>query len=488
MTGAARDRFWSSRRLVCGATVCAAALAAASGTVLADSPLRLDYCVEAQSAGLYTYTFTITLDNHDGSWQAGQGWDWLTFGDVSARSSPLRDFVVTSAFPGPWNTLTICGGGHNGPTFNPVTDAYWTPASVGESLTWTGTSSTLLDDGNLFFSTLVVQGTGIHAANFDVAHRLACGVPQGACCRPDGTCVMIGAASCTNLSGAYHGDGSVCANTNCPQPPTGACCRDSGCAVVSQAICAATSGVYHGDNATCGAAGCAPATAYLEGTDAGETPGTAASVSGTGPLLTIHGTFNQFSDADMYLIRICDPANFSANVSFAGLGEIFLFDSTGIGVTDRFQYNGPGTLTSQFVSAREPANYLLAVAVFLNLPEDANGNYLWLSNHYDNVERAPDGPGAANPMDHWSHGGGQDGPYTVSLTGACFVNSNQSSCYANCDHSTTPPVLNVIDFTCFLQKFAAADPYANCDNSTTPPVLNVIDFTCFLQKFAAGCQ
>jgi hypothetical protein len=61
------------------------------------------------------------------------------------------------------------------------------------------------------------------------------------------------------------------------------------------------------------------------------------------------------------------------------------------------------------------------------------------------------------------------------------------ACYANCDTSTTPPVLNVGDFTCFLQKFAAADPYANCDASTTPPVLNVGDFTCFLQKFAAGC-
>jgi hypothetical protein len=61
------------------------------------------------------------------------------------------------------------------------------------------------------------------------------------------------------------------------------------------------------------------------------------------------------------------------------------------------------------------------------------------------------------------------------------------ACYANCDGSTTPPVLNVGDFTCFLQKFAAGDPYANCDQSTTPPVLNVGDFTCFLQKYAAGC-
>jgi len=60
-------------------------------------------------------------------------------------------------------------------------------------------------------------------------------------------------------------------------------------------------------------------------------------------------------------------------------------------------------------------------------------------------------------------------------------------CYANCDGGTTPPVLNVNDFLCFLNKFAAGDPYANCDASTTPPVLNVNDFLCFLNQFAAGC-
>jgi hypothetical protein len=60
-------------------------------------------------------------------------------------------------------------------------------------------------------------------------------------------------------------------------------------------------------------------------------------------------------------------------------------------------------------------------------------------------------------------------------------------CYANCDGSTISPILNVGDFTCFLQRFAAGDSYANCDNSTVPPVLNVGDFTCFLQRFAQGC-
>jgi hypothetical protein len=32
-----------------------------------------------------------------------------------------------------------------------------------------------------------------------------------------------------------------------------------------------------------------------------------------------------------------------------------------------------------------------------------------------------------------------------------------------------------------------ASCYANCDSSTASPVLNVADFTCFLQKYASGC-
>jgi hypothetical protein len=63
-----------------------------------------------------------------------------------------------------------------------------------------------------------------------------------------------------------------------------------------------------------------------------------------------------------------------------------------------------------------------------------------------------------------------------------------ASCYANCDSSTAVPFLNVNDFICFQQKYAAGDSYANCDNSTTAPVLNVNDFICFQASFAAGCS
>jgi hypothetical protein len=63
-----------------------------------------------------------------------------------------------------------------------------------------------------------------------------------------------------------------------------------------------------------------------------------------------------------------------------------------------------------------------------------------------------------------------------------------NTCYANCDNSTAPPILNINDFQCFLNRYAAGDSYANCDNSTTPPVLNALDFQCFITAFSAGCS
>jgi hypothetical protein len=77
-----------------------------------------------------------------------------------------------------------------------------------------------------------------------------------------------------------------------------------------------------------------------------------------------------------------------------------------------------------------------------------------------------------------------------------FTASGGGICYANCDGSTVEPVLNVDDFTCFINEFAQAQTlpheqqvtaYANCDGSTVAPALNVDDFTCFINQFAQGC-
>ena len=76
---------------------------------------------------------------------------------------------------------------------------------------------------------------------------------------------------------------------------------------------------------------------------------------------------------------------------------------------------------------------------------------------------------------------------TSTNTRVAFRIEVASACYANCDGSTTAPVLNIADFVCFQQRFAAGDSAANCDGSTTAPVLNIGDFVCFQQLFAAGC-
>ena len=73
------------------------------------------------------------------------------------------------------------------------------------------------------------------------------------------------------------------------------------------------------------------------------------------------------------------------------------------------------------------------------------------------------------------------------IGGFWAVTAGGSACYAICDGSSLSPFLIVIEFTCFLNRYASNDPYANCDASTNVPVLNVNDFTCFLNRYAAGC-
>jgi hypothetical protein len=61
-------------------------------------------------------------------------------------------------------------------------------------------------------------------------------------------------------------------------------------------------------------------------------------------------------------------------------------------------------------------------------------------------------------------------------------------CYANCDGSTSSPVLTANDFVCFVNRFAAGEAYANCDGSTSSPALTANDFVCFVNAYAAGCS
>jgi hypothetical protein len=85
---------------------------------------------------------------------------------------------------------------------------------------------------------------------------------------------------------------------------------------------------------------------------------------------------------------------------------------------------------------------------------------------------------------------------TLLTVGPGGLHALGRACDANCDGSTAAPALNVDDFMCFLNQFAAGSAltpelqrqhYANCDGSTAAPVLNVDDFLCFINRYAEGC-
>jgi hypothetical protein len=144
---------------------------ALSGTASA-TPLRMDYSVNPLGGGVYHYAFTLTLDNHDGTWSGGQGWRWLIFGDTpSPGPTNLTGFVgdPSSIVGGPWTGFTSSSGGHNGPTMDFVLD-YWVPTGIGSTVRWQGNATANLADGTLAFSTIAgTQGGGI-PADYELAH------------------------------------------------------------------------------------------------------------------------------------------------------------------------------------------------------------------------------------------------------------------------------------------------------------------------------
>jgi probable HAF family extracellular repeat protein len=167
-------------------------------------------------------------------------------------------------------------------------------------------------------------------------------------------------------------------------------------------------------------------------------------------------------------------------IAFAALdgSPLDFGDAAGTGIPD-------GNFTT---GVAQDLNYLPTPPPEIFLPtEPSPGESLTAHNDWATVVLATPaalGPGAPTPSI-------PSGELTITAKNWMAQNwqlpGGPPPCYANCDGSSTTPVLNVADFTCFLQRFAAGDTYANCDNSTTTPTLNVADFTCFLQRFAAGC-
>jgi hypothetical protein len=152
---------------------------AATGTAGAV-PLRLEYTVEDVGAGQYAYDFSLILDNNDGSWVAGQQWDWFIFGDMPGflAISPLADFALSSVDPG--FNFGFTTGEHNGPTIIFGPSAFlpgWEPVSIGDAFNWSGTSSVLLGSGDLLWTT-GFSSSGAVRANFATASLTTTTIPE----------------------------------------------------------------------------------------------------------------------------------------------------------------------------------------------------------------------------------------------------------------------------------------------------------------------
>jgi hypothetical protein len=142
------------------------------------------------------------------------------------------------------------------------------------------------------------------------------------------------------------------------------------------------------------------------------------------PVTRISGVRADSTDADMYVICITDPANFSAStVGLAGFDtQLWLFRCDGTGVVHNDDSGGAQSRidnSTGCLNGLQAGTYLLAITGYNQDPVDSGGNLLWNNSPFGAV-RCPDGPGAANPMVGWTGSGGS-GNYGIALTGAYFV-------------------------------------------------------------------
>jgi hypothetical protein len=129
-------------------------------------------------------------------------------------------------------------------------------------ITWTEVFSVSGNQGDEWFGALVdlsaytgivkIRFVGLTGSSFtsDMAIDDICvldaGNITGACCYPDGSCLVSSPADCTAAGGAFAGPGTTCDPNNCPQP--GRCClTDGSCMMLLQAACADQGGFFTQD-------------------------------------------------------------------------------------------------------------------------------------------------------------------------------------------------------------------------------------------------
>lgn len=199
----------------------------------------------------------------------------------------------------------------------------------------------------------------------------------------------------------------------------------------------------------------ASAQTWSELGDAGDLPGTAQAVSGNfgDPLTQITGSIGTGGDVDMFLIHICDPANFYAHTGSTSAtafdSKLHLFDANGnplwmdddapsdvavpLGIGSYRSYIGGGSAAGNYRSSDTPSAtgsatwglpgagfYYIAISHWSRNSAAGGVNHFHTSSPYT-VIYAPKASLAYSPVDGWTGTSTATGTYTISLQGACFV-------------------------------------------------------------------
>jgi len=113
-----------------------------------------------------------------------------------------------------------------------------------ETITWTVTA-----DGTYYIIADAYTTNG--GADFTLDWSITCPPPVGACCLPDGACLLITEVECLTMGGIWYGPTTGCDPNPCPQP-VGACCFPDGtCAMYTRVDCANAAGIWLGGGSTC---------------------------------------------------------------------------------------------------------------------------------------------------------------------------------------------------------------------------------------------
>jgi hypothetical protein len=170
------------------------------------------------------------------------------------------------------------------------------------------------------------------------------------------------------------------------------------------------------------------------GGDAGDLASTAQVVSGSGPLTSITGLFDT-NDADLYVVRVVDPANFLATtVGGTSLDtQIWLFDMSGMGIAfnddavglqSRLQGSDvftTGAFTGSTIASMLVAgqNYIVGVTRYNRDPVDSASAAIFANSPFAGIHSRT---ATAGPLAGWvGNTAASSSVYTISLGGVEFV-------------------------------------------------------------------